>query len=195
MSWNRFRQDLDGVISDHKTWNCRHAAIGGLPKEYYSRKGIDRFLEELVPVAQALASEGIDFSYHNHSHELVRFTDSDGISRTWLEMLFEQASPENLKAEIDTYWIQHGGGDPVDWVRRLSGREPLLHLKDMAITPDREQRFAPIGDGNLSWPAIISAAREGGVVWYLIELDDCYGEDPFEALARSYRFLNRFGLL
>jgi sugar phosphate isomerase/epimerase len=188
-SWNRFLNELDQVIAEHKLWGCTHAAIGGLPGEYHTLDGLKRFLDELEPVSAALAKEGIDFSYHNHNHELMRHG-----AKTWLETLYEQAPPQVLKAEIDTYWIQAGGGDPAAWVRKYAGREPLLHLKDMTMALGREQRMAEIGEGNLNWPAILQAAQEGGVEWYLVEQDDCYGRDPFESLAISYRNLRAMGL-
>jgi sugar phosphate isomerase/epimerase len=189
MSWDRFRTNLDEVIAIHKLWECPHAAIGSLPGEYYSLDGLKRFLDELQPVGAGLAREGIDFSYHNHNHELERFG-----GKTWLAQLYEQAPPALLKAELDVYWIQAGGGDPAAWIRRCAGRQPLLHLKDMAMGPAREQRMAEIGEGNLNWPAILAAAAESGVQWYLVEQDHCYGRDPFESLAISYRNLLAMGL-
>ena len=187
--WPLFLNDLDTVIETHKLWKCDHPAIGGLPGEYHTPDGLKRFLDELAPIAERLAQEGMDFSYHNHNHELQKF---DG--KTWLAMLYEQAPPEMLKAEIDTYWIQAGGGDPAAWVRQCAGREPLLHLKDFIMGPGREQRFAEIGEGNLNWPAIMLAAQESGVEWYLVEQDRCYDRDPFESLAISYRNLKAMGL-
>jgi sugar phosphate isomerase/epimerase len=189
MPWDSFRNNLAEVIAIHKLWGCAHAAIGGLPQEYYSLEGLDRFLDELQPVAAGLLAEGIDFSYHNHNHELVRFGE-----KTWLAHLYDRADPALLKAELDVYWIQAGGGDPAAWVRRCAGRQPLLHLKDMAMAPGREQRMAEIGEGNLNWPAILAAAAESGVAWYLVEQDHCYGRDPFESLAISYRNLKAMGL-
>jgi sugar phosphate isomerase/epimerase len=187
--WERFLKDLDGVIAEHKLWNCRHLAIGGLSKDYQSAEGLARFLAELGPVAERLAKEGMDFSYHNHSHELVRYG-----RQTWLEMLYAQGSPRQLKAELDTYWVQHGGGDPTGWILRCAGREPLCHFKDMCITAEREQRFAEIGEGNLNWPEILKACAQSGVEWVLVEQDNCYGRDPFESLAISYRNLKALGL-
>ncbi len=188
--WGEFLEDLDGVIETHKLWDCKHPAIPGLfTPEYRGADGIGRFLDELGPVAERLAQEGMDLSYHNHSHELVRV---DGV--TWLEMLYDRSDPEQLKAEIDTYWIQHGGGDSVWWIRRCSGRQPLIHLKDMAITAEREQRMAEIGEGNLNWADILRSAEEAGVEYALVEQDDCYERDPFESLAISYRNLKEMGL-
>jgi sugar phosphate isomerase/epimerase len=189
VGWPRFLKELDAVIEEHKLWDCPHPAIGGLPKEYFNLDGLKRFLDELPPIAAKLATAGMDFSYHNHNHELIRHGE-----KTWLAMLYEQASPKILKAEIDTYWITAGGGDPAAWIRRLFGRQPLLHVKDMAMGPDRTPRFAEIGEGNLNWPAILQAARESGVRYLLVEQDLCYDRDPFESLAISYRNLKDMGV-
>ncbi len=189
VGWPRFLKELDAVIEEHRMWNCPRPAIGGLPKEYFSLDGLKRFLDELPPIAAKLAAAGMDFSYHNHNHELIRYGE-----KTWLAMLYEQASPKILKAEIDTYWITAGGGDPAAWIRRLFGRQPLLHLKDMAMGPDRQPRFAEIGEGNLNWPSILQAARESGVQYLLVEQDLCYDRDPFDSLAISFRNLRAMGV-
>lgn len=188
MGWGRFRTELDAVIDQHRMWGCTHAAIGSLPGEYSTVEGIRRFVDELAPIAARLAEAGMDFSYHNHNHELVRHGD-----RTWLEQLYAAADPAVLKAEIDTYWIQAGGGDPAQWIDRCAGREPLLHLKDMTIVEGKQIRMAEVGEGNLNWPRILQAAEAGGVEYLLVEQDDCYGRDPFDALATSYRNLQRWG--
>jgi sugar phosphate isomerase/epimerase len=189
VNWERFTGDLDRLIEEHLLWKCAHPAIGALPREYHNFDGIQRFLDELAPIAAKLARVGMDFSYHNHNMELARY---DGI--TWLKRMYDAAAPEMLKAEIDTYWIQAGGGDPVWWIDYCAGREPLLHLKDMTVTPEREQRFAEIGEGNLNWPRIMDAAKRAGVQWYFVEQDRSWGHDAFEALAISYRNLNGMGL-
>ena len=192
-SWEQFLNDLDAVIAEHKLYNCVHPAIGGLPGEYRGPDGVKRFVDELTPIAEKLAAEGMDFSYHNHNHELARY-DFGGQTKTWLAALYETASPAILKAELDTYWVQAGGADPIYWVKKCAGREPLLHLKDMAITPTREQRYAEVGEGNLNWEGILAAAQESGVEWYLVEQDLSYDRNPFDALAISYRNLVAMGL-
>lgn len=188
MGWPTFQNELDEVIATHKTWKCSHAAIGSLPGEYHSADGVKRFVDELAPIAERLAAEGMDFSYHNHSHELVKQGQT-----TWLAQVYALAGGDMLKAEIDTYWIQHGGGDPAQWLRDCAGREPVIHLKDMIITPEREQRFAEIGEGNLNWPAILAACELGGVEYMMVEQDNCYDRAPIDALATSYRNLKAMG--
>ena len=189
VSWDRFVNDLDALIEEHLLWNCYHPAVGSLPVEYRSMDGLKRFIDELMPVAEKLAKSGMDFSYHNHNHEFAKY---DG--KTWMEMLLEQTPPEALKFELDVYWIQAGGADPALWIKKCAGREPLLHLKDMRVTSQREQRFAEVGEGNLNWPPILAAAKASGVEWYFVEQDECYDRDPFESLAVSYRNLQAMGL-
>ncbi len=188
MGWNRFKDELDAVIEEHKLWGCKHPAIGSMPSEYHSADGVKQFLEELAPIAEKLAAEGMDFSYHNHNWELARYGE-----KTILEMLYDWGDPKHLKAEIDTYWVVAGGGDPIFWINKCAGREPLVHFKEMSITPEKEIRMAPIGEGNLNWQGIIEACDAGGVEYALVEQDNSYGEDPFDCLARSYAFLKEMG--
>ena len=188
VGWDRFLKDLDALIEEHRMWGCTHPAIGGLPGEYRTEAGAGRFIKELIPIAERLAEAGMDFSYHNHHMELARFG-----GKTWLEMLYDGAEPRHLKAEIDVYWIQVGGGDPASWIRKCAGRQPLLHLKDLAVTTEGEVRTAEVGEGNLDWPGILKAAAKSGVEHLLVEQDNCYGRDPFESLAISYRNLKSWG--
>lgn len=185
--WN----DLDRVIARHKLWGCRHVAIGSMPQTYREQgeAGFRQFAVEASAIGERLVAAGLDFSYHNHSFEFVRIG-----RRTGLDVIFDESDPRYLKAEPDTYWIQHGGGDPAAWIRRCAGRAPLIHLKDMLITPQREQRYAEVGSGNLNWPAIFAAAQEAGVEWSIVEQDECYERDPFDSIAISYAYLHGLGL-
>jgi sugar phosphate isomerase/epimerase len=190
VSWDRFRTDLDAVISEHQLWGCRHAAVGMIPPDtYLSLPGLAQFLDELRPVVQGLAAEGLTFSYHNHAHEFVHF---DG--KPWLQRALQDSAPGELCFELDTHWIVAGGADPVQWIHRVGERQPLLHLKDFRLNAEYKRQFAAIGDGNLNWAAILEAAGQYPIDYYLVEQDSCYGEDEFACLERSYRFLCEHGL-
>jgi len=181
--------DLDAVIAQHRLWDCKHVAIGSMPTPFREEDedGFRRFAEEATRVGERLHDAGLTFSYHNHSFEFVRFGE-----RTGLDIIYEESDPRYLQAEIDTYWVQHGGGDPAAWIRRMKDRMPVVHLKDMVIV-DGEQAMAEIGEGNLNWPAVLQACQEAGVEWYAVEQDICR-RDPFESLRISYRNLRAMGL-
>ncbi len=181
--------DLDAVIEQHHLWDCKHVAIGSMPQRYREEgeAGFKRFAEEASRIGEKLHAAGLTFSYHNHSFEFVRFG-----GRTGLGVIYEESDPRYLQAEIDTYWIQHGGGDPAAWVRRMKGRMPVVHLKDMVIS-EGEQIMAEVGEGNLNWPAILQACQDAGVDWYAIEQDVCQ-RDPFESLKISFENLRAMGV-
>ena len=187
VGYPRLRDDLDGVVEEHRTLGCDYVAIGSMPEEYRNAEGYHRFAREASEVARKLKERGLTFGYHNHSFELEKF---DGV--TGLETLYSESDPAVFHGEIDTYWIQHGGGDPAAWIRRMSGRAGVVHLKDMVMR-GREQLMAEVGEGNLNWPAILEACRAAGVRWYVVEQDTCQ-RDPFESLAISYRNLRGMGL-
>ena len=129
----------------------------------------------------------------NLKNRLWRF-QSDLHSKILLEIIFDESNPQYLSAEIDTYWIQHGGGDPADWIRKMSSRIPVVHFKDMVILEDGSQAFAEVGEGNLNWPAILAATEESQVSWIVVEQDVCQ-RDPFESLQISYHNLLGMGLI
>ncbi len=198
--YDQLWHDLDSVIETHKLWSCEHVAIGSLPAPYRDdgANGYKRFAQEASQVGEKLAQAGLTFSYHNHSFEFVRFPDGEGSSRTALDILYDESDPRYLQAEIDTYWIQHGGADPAAWCARMADRMPVVHLKDIVVVrregrPPVEQQMAEVGEGNLNWPAILEACREAGVQWYAVEQDICQ-RDPFESLQISYENLRGMGL-
>lgn len=181
-------QDLDTIIAQHRLWNCKHVAIGSMPPEYRANEdGFRRFSAQANAIGKKLHAAGLTFSYHNHSFEFVRFG-----KRTGLDLIFEETDPRYVQAELDTYWIQHGGGDPIGWIKKMNRRMPVVHLKDMVIL-DGKPAMAEIGEGNLNWRGILQACRESQVEWYAVEQDVCQ-RDPFESLKISFENLNAMGL-
>ena len=182
VGWDRLQSDLDTVIEEHYRWECRNVAVGSVPKEYRSADGYGRLAVECSEIGRKLISAGLTFSYHNHYWELEKY---DG--RTGLEILYENSDPKAVLAEIDTYWIQFGGGDPGSWIRRLKGRQRIVHFKDMGVR-DGQQEMFEVGEGNLNWVDILAACNDAGAEWYVVEQDTSPG-DPFESIAISLRNL------
>ncbi len=144
---------------------------------------VSSLIDDLRRAGEILSAEGITLSYHNHAIEFMRV---EGV--TLLERIFSETAPHALKAELDTYWVQYGGGDPVAWCRHLAGRLPILHLKDYAFTAENKPAFAEIGAGNLDFRAIIAAAEQSGCEWFVVEQDTCPG-DPFDSLSASFEYI------
>jgi len=187
VAYERLRDDTAAIAAEHILWGCKFPAIGGLPGSYRNAEGFHRFAKEASEVARKLKTYGLTFGYHNHSFELEKFGDKTG-----LRILYDESDPEVFTSEIDTYWVQHGGGDPAAWIRSLKGRAHIVHFKDMTMKGST-QLMAEVGEGNLNWPAILDACKEAGVRWYIVEQDTCQ-RSPFESLAISLRNMKKWGL-
>jgi sugar phosphate isomerase/epimerase len=159
--------------------------------QVFQDKGVAGYREAgkiLDEIGSKLRDKGLSLSYHNHSFEFSGKEDG----QFFLDVLLGVASPANLLSELDTYWVQHGGENPVDYLTRYSGRIDLLHIKDMAS--DENRSFAEIGSGILDWDAIFPAAEKAGVKWYLVEQDLCAGP-PIESARKSLEYLKGRGMV
>jgi sugar phosphate isomerase/epimerase len=182
---SRLQNDLDAVIREHTLWDCEYVGMGYLPDFGIGVERYSRFLKDISGIVETLRQNGLKFVYHNHNFEFEKF---DG--KTGMDLLFENSDSEAFGFEIDTYWVQAGGANPVNWIRKVKGRMGIVHFKDMAIV-EGKQVFSEIGEGNIDWAPIIRACRETGVQWYAVEQDECR-RDPFESLEMSLRYLEKF---
>ncbi len=188
MAWDDFLKDTDAVVKLHELYGTNHSAIGSLPDEYRSGEGIIRFAEEAEQVLPKIERSGLDFSYHNHSHEFAHYN-----GRTWIDQVYERCSPLGMNFEIDTYWVAAGGADPAAYLERFSNSLSIVHVKDMMVTPSREQRYAPVGSGNLNWIRIFESIRSAQVDYVIVEQDAHYDDDPLRNVAASFNFLEQAG--
>jgi len=173
------------VAADHDVFGCKYVGLGWYGFDPEKPEGtLDAFEALYAPVAKSLADNGKYFMYHNHAHE---FRLENG--RLVLEQLAERFSPEVMGFTLDTYWIQVGGADPAQWVEKLSGRVPCIHLKDFAY----DRKMAVIGEGNINFDRVFEKAESAGTEYMLVEQDDCNGENPFDCLKRSYDYLRSCG--
>lgn len=176
--------DPKAIIDRLNKLNCIYTAYpypGGV--ELNSLADVRSFAARLDASGKILAEADITLAYHNHHIEFRRF---DG--ELMLDVIYSHTDPRYLQGEPDTYWIQYGGGDPAAWCSKLSGRLPLLHMKDYAVMPDLTVTYAEIGSGNLNWPEIVHAAQGSGCQWYIVEQDECR-RDPFESLKISFDYI------
>ena len=192
VSWEEASKEPQRVADEHAILGCRHTAIGSGPGIWdgsapRTEAHWSGFARAASAIARTLQPLGLSFSYHNHAAEFEKVG-----RRTIMDVLIEDSIPGTLGLELDTFWVQHGGADPTAYIRKVKDRIPLLHLKDMAIK-DNKIVMAEVGEGNLNWPAILAAAKEAGVVWYIIEQDTCQ-RDPFDSIAISLHNLRAMGI-
>jgi sugar phosphate isomerase/epimerase len=128
--------------------------------------------------------------YHNHAFE---FEPMDG--RSPFAVMGDRFAPGVAAFEIDVFWVTVAGHDPVEVLRQLEGRVPLLHLKDLAVGAEvrynqgvPHNQFMEVGGGSVDFPAVLQQASESGVRHYFVEQDHTPA-DPIDSLRQSYEYL------
>ena len=183
-----FEEDFDKAVEIVKTLGTEYAILPSVPKD---RRGTAEDWRTMGKVMSELGAKlkevGLRLGYHNHSFEFETF---DG--RTGYDLMMETADPELVLTEIDTYWAQHGGQDPVAMLKRFAGRIQVVHFKDMG--EGDEKPMVPVGEGILDWPGIVEACKSGGTEWMGIEQDHCAPLEPLEAARVSLENCRKWGL-
>ena len=181
VSLDQIESNLEGVIKDNLTLGNPFVIVPWVAKDRFAGKW-DQFGKELEGYGQKIKDAGLQLAYHNHDFEF----EGDGLTA-----LYASSNPELVKAELDLAWIAIAGQDPAAWIEKLSGRVPLVHLKD--FDPTKTPRWTPAGQGTMDYSAILAAAKAAGVEFGGIELDES-PIDPIEAVKESFQFLSSHGL-
>ncbi len=201
---------MDETAKKYADLGCKYVAIPYLEEK--KRPGTDRFEETMrimEEIGQVCKKYGMQLLYHNHDFEFK--TNIDG--KHAIDVMYDKVPAEYLASELDTCWVNIGGENPAEYVRKYTGRAPVVHLKDFYMTGtlpkhlyaligiDEEEsekeeatfEFRPVGSGMQDMPAILAAARDAGSEWVVVEQDDpSEGTTPLECAKRSVDYLRSF---
>lgn len=196
-----------GILQKYATIGCKYVAVPYLTPDY--RPGTPCFpevIENIKMLGKVAKSLGIQLLYHNHDFEFVKL---DGVYA--LDILYDKVPAKYLQTELDTCWVNVGGEVPADYIRKYSGRSPVVHLKDfygeksddmyelIGIKSDAPKKpsgfeLRPVGSGIQDFPAILKASEEAGAEWVIVEQDNpSMGLTPMECIAKSREYLKTIG--
>lgn len=175
--------DPDKALEPYQKIGCKYVVLSSISSEY--RPGGELFEqapELLRRFGEIAKSKGFKLLYHNHDFE---FTRIDGVPA--LDIMYNKVSPELLRTELDVCWIRSAGYSPEEYIKKYSGRCPLIHFKDFdgdnitpighrfadGVLPRRadNMKYLSLGEGVLDFKSITKTAEESGAEWVVIEQD------------------------
>ena len=199
--------DTEKVLNDYKTIGCKYVAVPYLDAKYRENENIFADAIQLIAsIGEAAEKVGIQLLYHNHDFEFVKFN-----GKYMLDILYDTVPANHLATELDTCWVNVGGEEPAAYVRKYSGRAPVVHLKDffgeksddmyelIGIKPSAPKRpsgfeFRPVGSGLQDIPALLAAAKDAGAEWIVVEQDNPSMDlTPAECAKKSREYLKSIG--
>ena len=205
-------ENLDKVIDEYKTIGVQYLVMPYMAEEYrpgVNREGFDKFIPLLNKVGEKIHAAGMTFLYHNHDFEFVRLENG----KWGYDEMFESIPHENLMPELDTCWCDVATGEPVKFIKKYTGRIPVVHLKDyikkgqpknmyklIGIDSSESEEddgsyfgYRPLGFGQMIWQPVLEQAIASGTQWVVVEQDEHYDLNPLEAARRSRDYLRIFG--
>jgi len=158
-----------------------------------SAEGCLRFAETLNRWGKRLQERGLKLVTHFHSYQFKNF----GGKGTGTDIIIDGTDPGSVFFMPDLFWLTAAGVEASRYLLRFKGRSFMLHVNDYSVRPQSAAREkvpvsdAPIGAGNMNWPAVMAAAREVGIEEFVVELEDS-GAKVFDDLEISYSRLKEW---
>jgi sugar phosphate isomerase/epimerase len=182
--------DFMKILDQAKEIGLTHLVIPYLQEG--NRKNLDGYkkvAENCNKAAAKAKAVGIQLAYHNHAFE---YQPMDG-GKCGFD-IFEETFSDDMKFEIDCFWVKVGGKEPVEVIKNLKGRVTQLHLKDLkpglnlphfGSVPN--DAFQELGDGIIPTEPLLEAAKEAGVAHCHVEQDQ--SPDPLASIRQSMTHL------
>jgi sugar phosphate isomerase/epimerase len=189
--YNTLVDDPMSVVKIAKTYGCKYVMCAWIPHNTgnFGFANAKKAVEDFNKAGKILADNGVTLCYHAHGYEVAANHDGE----TLLDYMVKNSDPRYLSFEMDIFWIQFGGGDPVALLKKYPNRWKLMHLKDMqkGIKKDNTgltntEYDVTLGTGQLDMIGILKAAKEIGIAHYYIEDES---NKIFEQLPQSIKFL------
>lgn len=204
------KRDPKGVLAAYAEIGCKYIAIPYLmPEHRPGSEGFADVIKDAETIGREAKALGMQLLYHNHDFE---FDKIDG--KYALEVLYDTVPADLLATELDTCWVNVGGEEPSAYVRKYTGRAPVVHLKDfvgsrnenmyelIGIETEKKEEilktpfeFRPVGYGVQNMPSIVKAAEDAGASWVVVEQDQPSMDlTPMQCAEKSREYLKSIGL-
>ena len=167
---DRFMNDLDGIVEEAYLFGCKTIYDKYIDDEEQNEEGYRKTKEALIEAARKLGALGFRVGLHNPEYDYNNQIDG----RNVMEYITDPVNGTCVYAEPDTYWITVAGKDPVEEIKKYSGRMPIIHCKDIikSLDPmDFENNLTEVGSGDVDFKSILKYGVENGVEYFCIEQD------------------------
>jgi sugar phosphate isomerase/epimerase len=168
------------VLDDAAILGTQRIVWHGWPKSSEC-ESVDRFeilRDRYLTAYQAARSRGLQFGLHNHWWEF------EPTGNVYLYNWLNRHLPQDLFFQLDVYWVQTAGLNPVKILAELGDRIQMVHLKDGPAI--HGQPMTALGEGAVDIRSIFNASQAAQA--WVVELDEC-ATDPVAAAERSLQYL------
>jgi sugar phosphate isomerase/epimerase len=171
--YDQLEKSPDSVAHMAKLLGARYVMCAWIPHHdgVFTLENAKNAVAVFNHAGKVLEDSGITLCYHAHGYEFQPYENG-----TLLDYLFKNTNPKYVSFEMDIFWVQFGGGDPVALLKKYGNRWKLMHLKDMRKGTVKDltggtstDNDVALGTGEIDIPGILREAKKIGIKHYFIE--------------------------
>ncbi|WP_232834805.1 sugar phosphate isomerase/epimerase family protein [Pleomorphovibrio marinus] len=168
--YEQLKKDPQQFIDNAKAFGAKYIVTFWIPHdgefgETHAKEAVRVFNE----AGKKIKDAGLTFCYHPHGYEFKSYEGG-----TLFDYML--ANADHFDFEMDVFWVQMGGGDPLALLKAHPDKFPLLHLKDRKKgtegtddgTGDVETNVV-LGTGDIDIAGIIRQAKANNAEYLIIE--------------------------
>ncbi|MDR3129793.1 MAG: sugar phosphate isomerase/epimerase [Tannerellaceae bacterium] len=167
-----------GAIEAHAEVGAAHLIFPWMPiNAGTTGDDLKRYCDYFNEIGLLASQVGIAFGYHNHAFE---FGMIEG--ERVFDFLMDHVNREVVQFELDVYWCQEGGGNPVQFLTERGDQINAIHIKDVQeIGRSEKMDFQPI----------FAQMKTNGIKNWYVEVEEFTDNDAVKGLKESYEFLEK----
>ena len=169
-SYEELRDNPEALIPKAKAFGASYIMCAWIPhKGKFGLKDTEKAIEVFNKAGALFKESGITMVYHTHGYEFRPHGDG-----TLFDVLAQNS--EHYAFEMDMYWVQHGGADPMEVLNAYPDKFVLFHLKDMEhgvkgnySGHDDVETNVVLGTGQIDVAGLVKRGAELGIEYMFIE--------------------------
>ena len=171
-SFEELEKDPAALIDQAKAFGATYVMCAWVPHQgdEFGEAETRRAIEVFNTAGKVLADAGLTLAYHAHGYEFRPYSGGG----TLFDLMAREA--RNYKFEMDVYWVQHGGGNPLELLNQYPDKFALMHLKDMEKGVQGNQSGhedvetnVVLGTGQIDIAGLVKRGAELGIRYMFIE--------------------------
>ena len=189
--------DLGSLLKDGNTEVLKNTieAANVLDNKYITIPWLDELIrksaddykiiaENMNKAAVICKESGLKLAYHNHAFEFTTFGETNGY-----DILLKETDKKLVDFELDLYWVERSGNNPLHLFKEHPGRFSMWHVKDM--DKNNKDFNTEIGKGTIDFKTIFAEAKLSGMKHFFIEHETNYVPNPIESVSESCAYVKK----
>lgn len=188
-SYEELKKHPEKALANAKQFGAKYIMCAWIPHKgnNFDIENIKEAVEVFNAAGKLFEEAGVTLAYHAHGYEFRPYEGG-----TLFDYMAKNA--DHFAFEMDVFWVQHGGADPLALLNRYPEKFVLFHLKDMEkgvkgnnTGHEDVETNVVLGTGQVDIAGVVKRARELGIAEYMFIEDEC--SRVVEQVPQSINFL------